>query len=112
MASRPSADFNAIEPNYFRTLGITLIAGRDFTERDDLKSTQVAIVNRTLAQRFFPNQNPMGRHIRPGIGNGPGEPPAPAPHQSSTLRPETRPLLGMRRHLLFERFDQARFHFR
>jgi putative ABC transport system permease protein len=75
MASRPSADFNAIEPNYFRTLGITLIAGRDFTERDDLKSTQVAIVNRTLAQRFFPNQNPIGRHIRPGISNGPGEPP-------------------------------------
>jgi putative ABC transport system permease protein len=76
MASRPSADFNAIEPNYFGTLGITLVAGRDFTERDELKSTQVAIVNRTLAQRFFPNQNPIGRHIRPGIGLWPGR----APH--------------------------------
>jgi putative ABC transport system permease protein len=77
MGSRPSADFNAVEPNYFRTLGITRIAGRDFTEHDGLKSSPVAIVNRTLAQRFFPNQNPIGRHIRPGFGNGygPGEPP-------------------------------------
>src|SRR5271157_118833 len=77
MGSRPSADFNAVEPNYFRTLGISLVAGRDFTERDDSKSTPVVIVNRTLAQRFFPNQDPIGKHVRPGIGNGygPGEPP-------------------------------------
>ena len=77
MGSRPSAAFNAVEPNYFRTLRIALVAGRDFTERDDLKSTPVAIIDRTLAQRFFPDQNPIGRHIRPGIGNGygPGEPP-------------------------------------
>ncbi len=74
MASRPSAAFNAIEPNYFRTLGIALVAGRDFTEHDGTNSTPVAIVNRALAQRFFPNQNPIGRHVRPGI-SGPGEPP-------------------------------------
>ena len=73
--SRPGADFNAVEPNYFRTLGIALVAGRDFTERDDSKSTPVVIINRTLARRFFPNQDPIGRRIRPGIGNGhgPGE---------------------------------------
>src|ERR1700691_5035338 len=77
MASRPSADFNVVEPNYPRTLHITLVAGRDFTEHDGLKSTPVAIVNRTLAHRFYPNQNAIGRHIRPGIANGygPGEPP-------------------------------------
>ncbi|HMD99612.1 MAG TPA: ABC transporter permease [Terriglobia bacterium] len=77
MGSRPTADFNAVEPHYFRTLGISLVAGRDFTERDDSKSTPVVIVNRTLAQRFFPNQDPIGKHVRPGIGNGygPGEPP-------------------------------------
>jgi putative ABC transport system permease protein len=77
IGSRPSADFNAIEPDYFRTLGIALVAGRDFTARDDLKSTPVAIIDRVLAQRFFPNQDPIGKHIRPGIGNGygPGEPP-------------------------------------
>ena len=77
MGSRPSADFNAVEPNYFRTLGTAFVAGRDFTERDDSKSTPVVIVNRTLARRFFPDQDPIGKHIRPGIGNGygPGEPP-------------------------------------
>ena len=70
IGSRPSSDFNAIEPNYLRTLGIALVAGRDFTERDDLNSTPVAIINRTLARRFFPNQDPIGKHIRPGIGAG------------------------------------------
>ena len=75
MGSRPGADFNAVEPNYFRTLGIALIAGRDFTERDNLKSPPVVIINRTLAQRFFPNRDPIGKRVRPGIGNGygPGE---------------------------------------
>jgi putative ABC transport system permease protein len=77
LGSRPSADFNAVEPNYFRTLGIALVAGRDFTERDDSKSTPVVIVNRTLVRRFFADRNPIGKHIRPGIGNGygSGEPP-------------------------------------
>jgi putative ABC transport system permease protein len=76
-ASRPSADFNAVEPNYFRTMGIAFVDGRDFTEHDNAKSTPVVIINRTLARRFFPNQNPIGKHVRPGIGNGygPGEPP-------------------------------------
>lgn len=75
--SRPIADFNAVEPNYFRTVGITLIRGRDFTEYDNSKSTPAAVVNQTLARHFFPNQDPIGKHIRPGIGNGygPGEPP-------------------------------------
>ncbi len=77
LGSRPSADFNSVAPNYFRTIGIALVQGRDFTEHDDSKSTPVVIVNRTLVQRFFANQNPIGKRVRPGIGNGfgPGEPP-------------------------------------
>lgn len=75
--SRPTADFNAVEPGYFRTLGVPVLQGRDFTEFDDLKSPPVAIINHAMAQRFFPNQSPLGKHLRPGIGNGygPGEPP-------------------------------------
>ena len=75
--SRPSAGFNAVEPNYFRTLSIPVVAGRDFTELDNSKSPPVVIVNQTLARRFFPYQEPLGKHIRPGIGNGyaPGKPP-------------------------------------
>jgi putative ABC transport system permease protein len=70
VGSRPTADFNAVEPGYFRTLHIPLLAGRDFTERDDLSSTPVVVINRTLAERFFPGKNPIGKHVRPGIGNG------------------------------------------
>jgi putative ABC transport system permease protein len=70
IGSRPSADFNAVEPNYFHTIGTALITGRDFTPQDDLKSTPVAIVNRTLVRLFFSNQNPIGKRVQPGIGNG------------------------------------------
>jgi putative ABC transport system permease protein len=73
LGSRPAADFNAVEPNYFRTVGAALVHGRDFTEHDNMGSTPVAIVNRTLVQRFFPNEDPMGKHIRPGIANGYGD---------------------------------------
>ncbi len=77
LGSRASADFNVVEPDYFRTAGIPLVEGRDFTKHDDSKSTPVVIVNRTLARRFFHNQDPIGKRVRPGIGNGygPGEPP-------------------------------------
>src|SRR5262245_5485740 len=54
-------------PGYFRTLGIPFISGRDFTERDDLKAPPVIIINETLAQRYFPNQDPIGKHMNPGV---------------------------------------------
>ena len=77
MGSRPSADFAVIEPDYLRTVGSALLNGRDFTAQDNSTSTPVVIVNQKLARVFFPNQNPIGKHVRPGIGNGygPGDPP-------------------------------------
>jgi putative ABC transport system permease protein len=77
MGSRASADFNAVQPDFFQTVGAALVNGRDFTAQDDLRSAPVVIVNRSLARHFFPGQNPIGKHVRPGIGNGygPGEPP-------------------------------------
>ena len=77
MGSRPMADLNVVEPGYFKTLGTALVNGRDFAGKDDLKSTPVAVVNRAFVRQFFPNQNPIGKHVRPGIGNGygPGDPP-------------------------------------
>jgi putative ABC transport system permease protein len=68
--SRPSTEFNAVEPDYFHTLGIALLEGRDFTPHDNLESAPVAIVSRRFARRFFPSQDPIGKHIRPGIANG------------------------------------------
>jgi predicted permease len=77
MGSRPMADFNVVEPEFFRTLGIALVNGRGFTGQDNAKSTPVVVVNRALVRLFFPNQSPIGKHVRPGIGNGygMGEPP-------------------------------------
>jgi putative ABC transport system permease protein len=63
-------DFHAVAAGYFRTMKIPLVQGRDFTERDDLKATPVVIINQTLARRFFPRANPVGKRIRPAISNG------------------------------------------
>jgi putative ABC transport system permease protein len=63
-----STDFRAVTPGYFKTMGIHLIKGRDFTPRDELRSTQVAIINESLARRYFPNQDPLGKRVMPGIG--------------------------------------------
>jgi putative ABC transport system permease protein len=64
---RPSAGVRVSTPGYFRTLGIPFVSGRDFSERDEEKSAPVIVINETLAAHYFPNQNPIGKHIRPGI---------------------------------------------
>jgi predicted permease len=55
-------------PNYFSTLGIPLIAGREFTDADTTTSQKVVIINQTLARRFFAGRNPLGLHIARGTG--------------------------------------------
>ena len=55
---------NAVSPGHFRTLGIPLLAGRDFDERDRETSPLVVIVNETLARRFWPGANPIGQRLR------------------------------------------------
>ncbi|MEW6207336.1 MAG: ABC transporter permease, partial [Acidobacteriota bacterium] len=53
-----------VSPNYFKAVGIPLIAGRDFTERDNADSAGVVIIDAALARRFFQNENPVGRRLR------------------------------------------------
>lgn len=57
-----------ISADYFRTLGIGLVRGRAFTAADHRGSESVAIINETLASRFFPGENPIGAHM--GTGDG------------------------------------------
>src|SRR6185436_19134294 len=71
---RPSADFFSIGLNYFKTLGIPQIKGRDFTERDDAKAPGVIIVNEAFARKFFPNEDPVGKRIKPGMTTYEGKP--------------------------------------
>ncbi|MEJ7710068.1 MAG: ABC transporter permease [Pyrinomonadaceae bacterium] len=56
-------EFRVISPDYFRTMGTRLIKGRDFTKRDGLQAPAVVIINETLAERFFPGENAVGRRI-------------------------------------------------
>ena len=59
----PVADFALVSNDYFRTFGITLRDGRAFNSNDKGNSQPVAIINETLAKRFFANQNPIGQTI-------------------------------------------------
>jgi putative ABC transport system permease protein len=61
-----SADRRMISPEYFNALGIPLIEGRYFTERDDQVSTGVAIVSEGWTRRFLPNEDPIGKRIKLG----------------------------------------------
>ena len=62
----PSAYYESTSPGYFAAMGIPLLAGRDFAESDTAKSPRVAIVNETLAQRFWPSQNAVGKRLHSG----------------------------------------------
>ncbi len=57
----PRFDWNLVSPGYFATLSIPLVAGRDFAEADKANSPLVGIVNETLAQKFWPGENALGK---------------------------------------------------
>ncbi len=71
-----TADLNPVTPEYFRVMQVPVLQGRDFSQRDDMKSLPVMVVNQTFAQRFFPGEEVLGKKLKPGAGNGqPGGPP-------------------------------------
>jgi predicted permease len=60
---------NAVGPGFFRTLGIPILAGRDFAWSDDVNSAGVGIVNETLSRRFWPGTNPIGERLQLSDGS-------------------------------------------
>ncbi len=54
---------NVVGPDFFTTLGVPVLAGRDFADSDDAGSPHVGIINEEFAKRFLPNQNPLGHII-------------------------------------------------
>ncbi len=84
MAAKPGGHaqpyMNQIGPSYFATLGVPLVAGRDFTLNDNRQvkrgprpddwTPTAVMINETFARRYFPGQNPIGRHL--GFGTDPG----------------------------------------
>jgi putative ABC transport system permease protein len=66
-----SVRFNAVDPDYFGLLGIPILRGRGFDERDDQSGPRIMIVNETMAKGFWPNEDPLGQWVR--LGNPTGE---------------------------------------
>jgi predicted permease len=67
--------FNFVDPAYFRTLRTPLLAGRDITAADSANSAPVAVINQTIARKFFPGVNPVGHTLRPLGGARKPDPP-------------------------------------
>jgi macrolide transport system ATP-binding/permease protein len=69
-AQRRLIDSADVAPGYFATMGMPLIEGRDFSETDRNRTSKLAIVNETLAKRFWPNQSSLGHKISIAEDNG------------------------------------------
>jgi putative ABC transport system permease protein len=65
----PSADFFVIGPDYLSSMEIPLLKGRNFDAHDQHQSPQVIIVSEGFARRYFPNEEPLGKRIKPGISS-------------------------------------------
>jgi putative ABC transport system permease protein len=69
---KPSARINQVSADYFRTMGIPLRAGRFFDDRDVKSAQPVVIVDETFAQRYFPDEDPIGKNITGEFSRGAG----------------------------------------
>jgi putative ABC transport system permease protein len=64
---KPSGLRYTVTPDYFRTMGIELIKGRVFTAEDTRDTPLVAIINEVLGQRYFPNEDPLGKRLKQSV---------------------------------------------
>jgi len=59
----PRARFRSVSPGFFATLGVPILSGRDFNDADRKDSEKVVLISQSLAQRMFPGQDPLNRHL-------------------------------------------------
>lgn len=71
VANEPSAAFYVVVPSFFETMQIPLVRGRTFDERDQRNSAPVMIVTQEFAKTYFPGEDPIGRRVKIGAGEGP-----------------------------------------
>jgi putative ABC transport system permease protein len=64
----PSTNYYSVSPGYFKAIGIPLLRGRLITERDTKDTTRVVIINETMAKRFFPGEDPIGKRVHVTMG--------------------------------------------
>jgi predicted permease len=63
MADQPEVDVRLISPGYLRTMRVPLLSGRDLTDSDVAGRTPAVLISESMAKRFWPNQNPLGKHL-------------------------------------------------
>lgn len=73
LAQRPFIDIEAVSPQWFQTMLVPLQLGRALTDSDNAQAPKVIVVNQTFARRFWPNQNPIGKHVTVGRWPEPAE---------------------------------------
>ncbi|HEX8140372.1 MAG TPA: ABC transporter permease [Pyrinomonadaceae bacterium] len=67
--TEPSTNYYAVSRDYFRAMGIPLLRGRLFTEQDKKDAPRVCVINETMAKKFFPGEDPIGKRLN--VTNGP-----------------------------------------
>ena len=65
---QPSTEVRPVTPNFFKTMGIPHLAGRDISDADQANSPLVAVVSEGLVRRIFPGENPLGKRLQVAIG--------------------------------------------
>jgi putative ABC transport system permease protein len=70
-ANLPQAAFRVISQDYFRAIGIPLMRGRSFTPQDTADAQAVVVINRTMAERFWPGQESLGKRFKVGSSDSP-----------------------------------------
>jgi len=73
LSQRPFVDVEAVSPQWFQTLRVPLRSGRDFTAADNAQAPKVVVVNETFVRQFWPNDNPIGKHMIVGRWPDPAE---------------------------------------
>jgi predicted permease len=63
---QPGAGYSVACPDYFRTMGIPLVQGREFNDQDTTEAPGVIVINQAMARRFWPNEDPVGKRIKLG----------------------------------------------
>jgi putative ABC transport system permease protein len=67
LSERPIVSLGVVSPDFFKTMGIPLLQGRFFTDSDNETAPVAVIINQSFARRFFPDEDPIGKHI---LGSG------------------------------------------